>query len=261
MTTIRVRRDRPTALAWSAALTLTMLAVYVLTLRAAQPDAVESVSAASRVTREVTFEAIEAWTVSLARCESAGEARILASGVAQRGAAGLVQRDGEAWRVLGAAYERRREAERAAERVAGEGYAAQVVPVSADAVRLRVTASEAQIDALVAADALLRKQSAALGDMARQLDKGEMRPEAMRTLCAVAAGEASDAARALASPPGAPENALCAGLIERLEVLSGMLGALSESPQTTPEGLSGQARCAQLENLLGQAALQGSLKP
>ena len=45
-----VRRDRPTALAVSIALMVTMLVVYVLTLEAARPDAVERVSAAPRCT-------------------------------------------------------------------------------------------------------------------------------------------------------------------------------------------------------------------
>ena len=113
-TRVRVRRDRPGAAAWAIALVVTMLVVYLLTLDAARPDVVESVSAAPRVTREIAFEPIEGWCVSLCDCESAEAARIQASAYTSRGAAGYVARVNGVWHVLGAAYETRREAERVA---------------------------------------------------------------------------------------------------------------------------------------------------
>jgi hypothetical protein len=98
-----------------------------------------------------------------------------------------------------------------------------------------------------------------LGEIALQLDRGELRPEAARTLCGVSAEEAATAARALSAIPGASENALCAGLIGRLETLSDMEKALSGSGEQGAS-LSGMVRCAQIENFVGQRGMQEGLR-
>ena len=260
MTRVRVRRDRPSALAWAIALAVTMLAVYFLTLDAARPDVVESVAAAPRVTREIAFEPIEGWCVSLASCKSDGEARIQAAGFTARGAAGVAMRADGAWRVLGAVYESEREARRIAQRLRkDEDIDAEVICLSADALTLRITAPQYQIDAVEAADALLREQTWQLGQIALQVDRGEIRPEAVRTLCALAATEAGEAAKALAAILGAEENALCAALMGRLSALSQMLDSIAVSRDVSGAALSGMVRCAQIETLAGQREMQAGL--
>ena len=57
--TVRVRRDRPSALTWAVALAITMLMVYLLTLGTGYTDVVESVSSAPRVTRAIQFDALK----------------------------------------------------------------------------------------------------------------------------------------------------------------------------------------------------------
>ncbi len=257
MTRIRVRRDRPTPLAWAVALCVTMLAVYVLTLDIGGPDVVESMAPAPRVTREIGFDALEGWCVCMARCDTDQEARLRASATVNRGAAGYVTRLEDGWAVLGAVYESEKDARRIAARLADEAdIQADVVPVRARAVKLRITAPQAQIDAVAGADALLREQTRTLGQMALQLDRGELRPDAARTLFAVAAGEAKEAAEALSAIPGAGENALCAGLIGRTEALGGLLEALSAQSGSGGAAYSGMVRCAQLENFVKQAEFQ-----
>ena len=259
-TRVRVRRDRPSALSWAIALAVTMLIVYLLTLNAGQPDVVESVSAAPRITQAVAFDALEMYLVSLQSCPTAEQARMQAAGFTARGAAGYIYEDGDTWRVLGAAYASQRDAQRIAQRlIDDEGISAEVISLEADAVNMRITAPEAQITAIVAIDELLRAQTQQLGDIALQLDRDEIRPDAARTLCAVAATEADEAARALSSIPGAGENGLCAALIERAEVLTQMLDAISESDQDANTDLSGMLRCAQIENFIGQCQLQLAL--
>ena len=49
MKTMRVRRERPSAVSWGIALVITMLIVYILTLDAGRMVVVESVSAAPRI--------------------------------------------------------------------------------------------------------------------------------------------------------------------------------------------------------------------
>jgi hypothetical protein len=78
MTRVRVRRERPTALALAVALCVTMLVVYVLTLDVKGPDAVQSMAAAPRVTKEIAFDDLSGWAVSMAACESQQAARLQA---------------------------------------------------------------------------------------------------------------------------------------------------------------------------------------
>ncbi len=258
---IRVRRERPTALAWAVALCVTMLLVYVLTLNAGGPDVVQSMAPAPRVTRQIAFEALRGWCVSMASCDSDQQARIAASAYSGRGAGGYVARLNGRWAVLGAVYASEKDAARIVKRLRDdEGIPAEAVRVEAERVKLRVTAPQAQIDAIAAADALLREQTARMGEIALQLDRGEIRPDGARTLCAVAAEDAAAASRTLSGIPGAAENALCAGLIRRLDALSDMQKALSAATSEKGASLSGMLRCAQIENFLGQVEMMEGMK-
>ena len=252
MTRVRVRRERPTALALAVALCVTMLVVYVLTLNASKPDVVESMAAAPRVMKEIAFDDLSAWAVSMAACDSQQAARLQASAWVGRGAAGCVwELDGQ-WRVLGALYDNRKAAERIAKRLSEEeGIPAEVIRLEAKGLTLRVTAPQAQIDRLTGADALLRAQVKQLGEVALQLDKGDIDPDAARALCALAATEAGRLADTLAAIPGAGENGLCAGLIEQLRAMSRMQATVAASNRADATTLSGMARCAQLEGFCG----------
>lgn len=260
MKRVRVRRERPTALAWAVALCVTMLVVYVLTLGADAPDVVDSMAPAPRVTREIEFEALEGWCVRMATCGSDQEARLAASAYSGRGAGGYVTPLEGEWAVLGAVYASEKDAARIARRLRDdEGIPAEAVALRAEGVKLRITAPQAQIDAIAEADALLRRQTDQLGQIALQLDRGEIRPEAARKLCAVAAEEAARAGQSLAGIPGAADNGLCSGLIGRLEALAGMLEALAATGESGAS-LSGMARCAQIENFIGQREMQAGLR-
>ena len=261
MARVRVRRDRPTALAVAVALCVTMLVVYVLTLNLKGPDVVESMAAAPRVTRQIEFMPLEGWGVVMARCESEQEARLQASAWVGRGAAGcVVQWDGK-WVVLGAVYASEKDARRIAGRLSeDEGLAAGTLRMRAEGLTLRITAPQAQIDAIAAADALLRKQADQLGSVALQLDRGEIGPDAARTLCALAATEGGDAAKAVGGIPGAADNALCLGLYQRLLSLSEMHKTVAGSARASGASLSGMLRCAQVETFVGHWALLNGLK-
>ena len=257
---MRVRRERPTALAWELALCVTMMVGYVLTLNAGKPDVVESMAAAPRVTREIQFEALTGWCVCMARCDSDQAARLAASAYSHRGAGGYVTPLDGGWAVLGAVYDSERDAARIAQRLSEEaGVPAEAILLEAAPVKLRITAPQAQIDAIAEADALLRQQGGRLGEIALQLDRGELHPEAARTLCAVAAEEARGAAQALSAIPGAADNALCAGLIARLAALADMESTLSESLEQGAS-LSGMIRCAQIESFIGHREMQNALR-
>ena len=250
--TVRVRRERPTALAWSIALAVTMLAVYAVTWTAARPKAAELASASPRVTRTVHLEALEGWCVALGAWEDAGRARVEAAGFAARGAAGSVCEADGAWRVLGALYDTKREADRAARKISdGEDLRADALPMAAAAVDLRITAPASQIELIQAADDMLREQVAKSGEMAIQLEKGRIQPEAFKTLCALAATEADALAGKLNAWPGAKDNALCAALGKRLTALAAQLNAVATTAQTDTAALSGMLRLAGIDDFLG----------
>lgn len=255
-TRVWVRRERPTVLAWSIALAVTMLAVYALTWTAAQPEA-RSVAAVPRVTREIELEGMKGWCVTLGRFSDAGQARVEAAGCAARGAAGgLYEADG-AWQVLGAMYDSEAQARRAAKKIVdGDDLEAGVLPMEVKEARLRVTAPETQIDLIEGADALLRRQAGTLGTLAVQLEKGQAQPEAVRTLCALAATEAGAMAEKLNVFPGASENALCAALTERLGALSEQLNAISRTGQSSVAALAGMLRLAGIDDFMGLVNLR-----
>ena len=256
-TRIYVRRERPTALAISIALAVTMLVVYVLTLDAVGPDVVESVSAAPRVTREIEFAELEGWCVSLGQWDSEDQARAEAAQYTELGAAGrVIEIDGR-WHVLGAMYDSRKQASRVAETL---DVPAAVVPLSAEAVRMRITAPERQIDLIVAADGLLRDSAWQLNGIAQQLDRGEIQPEAALTLCALSASEADALREKLSFIPGAEENALCAALLEALGNAAERMEALRSGGVSGTAALSGLVRLAGMETFLELRELQMRLR-
>ena len=257
---IQVRRERPTALSWSIALTVTMLVFYVLTLQSGRQEVVETVAPAPRVTRTVALEAVEGWCVSLGQYPNEDSARMEAAGYVSRGSAGFVFESDGKWHVLGAMYEGERDAGRVAARLQREGFGeAAVLPLTADALTLRITAPDQQIDAIAAVDAALLGQIRQLGVLALQLDRGEIRPDGARTLCAVAQGEVGEAGRALARIPGASDNGLCAALVGAADGLAGQLGALAESGQDAPAALSGMMRLIQIDTFLRLRTIRAGL--
>lgn len=242
-TRVRVRRERPTALAWALALAVTMLAVYVLTLTAALPEPARQTAAAPRVARALELPPLEGWCVTLGGFPTPDEARMAAAGYAGSGAAALVYRSEQGWQVLGAQYDTQKQAERVAARLRdSEGIDAGVLRLSAEGLRLRITAPEDRVEAIAEAAALLKAQAGQLQALAAQLDRGELQPEAARTLCALAATEAGHLSARLS--PG--DDPLCAALSEALDRLSLHLDEIARSREPLP----GMLRRAGLDDLL-----------
>lgn len=255
--TVYVRRERPTALALSIALAVTMLVVYVLTLDAIGPDVVESVSAAPRVTREIEFAELEGFCVSLGRYDSADQARAEAAAFTDRGAAGRVWEFGGRFHILGAMYDARRQAQRVAETLE-DGISAEVIGLHAEAVRMRITAPDRQIDLIVAADGLLRDSVWQLNGIAGQLDRGEIQPESALTLCALSATEARGIWEKLSCIPGVEDSALCSTLMDNLTRFGDRLEDVKSDPGGSA-ALSGRIRLAGIDTFIDVMALQESL--
>ena len=179
-----------------------------------------------------------------------GEARIAAAALAMRGAAGAVWTDGTGSHVLGAAYPLEADAARIAARLAErELLDAGVLALSAQPVSLRITAPEADVEAIAGADRILRVQMDQAASMALQLDRGELSAASARTLAAVSASELEGARRALEAVPGADQSEFCAGLIDQLDGLSSALKAVAKGSDSGA-ALSGRLRCCHVYGVL-----------
>lgn len=250
---VKVRRDRPSVLAWSLAMVVTMLVVYLLTLGSAPPEAPrrgEEPAAGERVTRELSFEPLALYCVQFGSFDSAEEARIEAARYVERGAAGYVCAAAEKHLVLGAGYALEADAARVAERLAQEeGIPGAVFARESARVRMRVTAGENQIAALAAADAALRTQVDQLGELAFQIDRGELRGDAARTLIAIQAAQVRDVLGTLKAIPG--ENPIFSALTGQVEALAAALDVLSHAGGETDLALSGQIKYDYIQVRLG----------
>lgn len=156
----------------------------------------------ARATEEVVFEPLRAYLVSLGSYATGEEARIEAARNASRGAAGYLVEEGSSTLVLGALYFDAGQARTVADNLAqSEDLDAGVVVREAERVRLRVTATGAQIDCLRSTQAELCQTAAQMADLALQLDRAETDAKSARTLLNVAAARLEDRERALRSIP------------------------------------------------------------
>lgn len=258
--TVRVRRDRPSALSWALALAVTMLAVYLITLTApaAREEAAETAARGPRVTQELTLEGETAYFADLGCHADALLARTAAAQLAARGAAGVTYRDAEGIHVLGAAYRLEADAARIARQLSQrEQLSAAVLELSAEPVSLRITAPEQDVQAIVDADSILHTQLKQIASMALQVDRGELSAESARTLAAVACSELDAARNQLEQISGAAEDTVCAGLLFQLERLSGGLEAVGHGAERGA-ALSGRLRSCHVDGLLNRIEwLQG----
>lgn len=245
---VQVRRERPSGLAMAIALLLAMLMAYLSTL--GTDKGWQSVMASPRVTREVTFEKWKMHLVCVGRCDNEAQARLLAAGDAG-GGAGYVWKDEKDYRVLAAGFEGQADARRWVRRLsqtgAGEG---EVISLEASAVAMRMTGPEMTIGAIGEGEALLRDQVRAMGDMAVQLEAGEMDIGTARTLCAVAATRTRGALALIKAMPDGDENRLCKMLTERLDSLQGLLQTVSQWENQNASALAGRLRGIQIDVFL-----------
>lgn len=259
-TRVKVRRERPSALSWAIALAVTMLAVYLMTLGVSAGDSARQASASrERVTREIAFEGMEQYFADLGTYDDPTRARIAASELAERGAAGVViEEDG--WHVLGAGYALEADAARIAGQLSQqEGLSAGVRKRSAEGVSLRITAPEADVDAIAAADRILRAQLKQIASMALQVDRGEISAASARTLAAVSRSELDGSREALAAVSGAAENPVCAGLLSQLDSLCAALDAVARG-SLSGASLSGALRCCHVSGTLALIDFLNGLK-
>lgn len=240
---IRIRRERPSALSWAIALAVTMLAVYLITLStpAERPQPVEDKQTGT-ITEEITFDAYSVHFADLGCFEEGAQARLLAAALAERGAAGCLYTDTQGVHVLGAGYKNESDAKRIAAQLGEqERLTADVLFLSAEEVKLRVTAPEATVRAIADGHRILREQLAQAASLAAQLDRGELTGTAARMLASVSESEVRAALERLQKADGAAEHPVCVGLMDLLGCLAGNFDLAAHETDSAP-ALSGRLR-------------------
>lgn len=241
---VRVRRRHARSLRLSALFLLAALIIYLVSLAvgggapaqetAAEEGAQTSVAAGPALTQQVSMAPLSVYLVELGAYGDDASARVEAARNARRGAAGYILQENGVYYVMGACYDDKTQAQDVAARLTvSEQISAQVHEKSAGEVLLRVTASQAQVDALAAADAALREAAGQMGQIAFQLDGGELNADQARARLEVLELDAREALEALRAAAGETGGPVIEGLCELLRDLLENLDARIHQDEET----------------------------
>jgi len=195
MKRIRLRRNRPSALAAALALMLTMFSVFLITQAAGGRDD-RAASAGGYGTADIRMEGMQAQLEIIGRYDQAMEAQVAAAQCLAGGGAGIVVPDGESYAVVYAAhadadaYKARAGSERSAHIVSGSG------------LTLRASGSAAQAAALQQAVDLLRTLAVQTGSLASSLESGGTDAGSVQALISVYLTQGRSARDALSGSAG-----------------------------------------------------------
>ena len=248
---VYVRRRGPCPAVWLTLLMMAALMAFVFfarpTIQALTVDLDQAPPSEERVTQEVSFAGHEIYLVTLARMEDAALARVEAARYVPRGAAGYVFSEGGSYQVAGNGYATQEEAEKVAASLGeAEGIEAGVVRRGAEGALLRVTATQAQLSALVEGEGMVRRLGQELATYALALDRGERQAPVLRAALSLSAQEAAQAGARLSKAAGEDPNPVAAGVIELLTQLSDDLSLLATEEQDTPLSFSSKLKYAYL---------------
>ena len=169
MSTIRVRRSRPSPIALALALMLTMFFVYAISLSG--PNEADNAAAQLPSTAEVRMEGMELSFLCAERVSDPLEARIRASYCDQQGGAGLILPDGSEYAIILEAV--------------SDPDAAGGVRRSAVGLTLKLQGDASEIAAISGAVRFLRAQAVETGALAAALETGGSDAASVRALLEV----------------------------------------------------------------------------
>lgn len=252
---VYVRRRGPCPAVWLTLMMMAALMAFVFfarpTIQALTVDLDQAPESAERVTQEISFTGLEIYLVTLAQMDDAALARVEAARYVPRGAAGYVFSEGGSYQVAGNGYATREEAEKVAASLSeSEDIEAKVLRRGAAGALLRVTATQAQLSALVEGEAIVRRLGQELSVYALALDRGERQAPVLRAALSLSAQEAAQAGARLTKAAGEAPNPVAAGIIELLTQLSDDLSLLAGEDQDTPLSFSSKLKYAYLSTEL-----------
>ena len=263
---VYVRRSAPSPAVWLSLFMVLALGAFVFfarpILNQTALDMDQAPVTSERVTRDVSFDALSLYMVELTRIDDPTNARIEAARYVPRGAAGYIYTLDGAYLVIGAGYATAAEAEKvAAQLTESEGIAAKVHALSGDNVGLRVTATEAQLSALIEGEQALRALTSAMAAHALSLDRAEAQPAAMRAALAIEAEQAHSASTQLTRAAGDQPNSVAKALIEQLSTFTEVCRRLAAEDADTALILSSKLKYAHLDARMNHIAFLNALMP
>lgn len=206
-------------------------ALYMYTLPDLKPQTAQ-VMAENRpvVTSEMVFPARIVYAACFGVYMNDSEAKIEAARYTGRGAAACVRYVDEGAALLGAAYT----SEGDARSVCGylnrdEGIPAEVAAYRANALRIRITASEDRIIALETARDTLDTVPESLDNLSRAIDAGSIGVETARSLTAVIRHDVSESLTGAESAAGESSDPMCRALISALRDVNDTIEPLTHS--------------------------------
>ena len=242
---IRVRHRSARSLRMAVALLFVALGLYVASLWLQTGRQTESPPPqnAEMVASERTFPVLGGYFVQLHRARDASTARIEAARHMRRGAAGYVMQDGESYLVIGALYDAKEEAEAVVSRlIEREGIAAEVVARQFGGVKLRVTATQAQIDAFFLGEESLRPLTSRLAELAQQLDQGKIGIEPAARQIGLIHEESALRLHALRDALGGDEHPLMRRLCALYELMEQATGDAALNAAQSPLSFSAKIK-------------------
>ena len=240
---------------------IAMYGAYMYTLPAVTDNELAAVSGEAQITAQITLPEKRLYAVSLGTYDTEDEARPDAAAYALRGAAGLIHETNDGWAILGAGYSTEGEAGSVCSQLrANEDISAQVILFDTDEVRISLTATRTQTEAITAALDMLEDMPSALMQLAAQLDGGSLNTATARTLVSVGYSDACAARDALTSALGTTAD-IFARLVET-EIMELCDSLEIISSEAGPRGLSFSSwlkQCA-LETDLGIICMMDALR-
>lgn len=241
-------------------LAVAMYGVYMYTLPASVPQEAAMASGEAQVNSQITLPAKALYAVVLGVYDTEDEARPDAAAYALRGAAGTIVETNDGWALLGAGYRTEGAAASVCAQLrSNEDIDTQVMLFGADEVRISLTATRTQTEAIAAALDMLEDMPDTLMQLAAQLDRGDINTATSRTLAAAALTEAEAARDALSAAIGTT-----ADIFSRLtetEIMEFCDTLRLISGEDGPRGLSFSSWLKQcsLETELGMIALMDAM--
>lgn len=270
---VRVRRKHQRSMRLSMLFLVFSLAIYLLSyaVRLSMPGPVSEgapesapvsvgAPAAEQVTRDIRFDALTCYLVELGNCDSAEAARIEAGRYVGRGAAGYVLQDGQSFAVVGACYESLEEAQKVAARLEEqEKLPCRVRTLTGPPAALRVTATQAQIDALEGAERSVRGLTGQLGDISYGLDGGTLSVDAAKEQLSRMRAEAELRVQALERAAGSEKNSVIDEMMMLASELRQLLQDRIASSETNRLSFSAQIKYNKITMRVRHAAFLSAL--
>lgn len=233
-----------------------MYGVYMYTLPESTGGDAAMASGGAQISAQVTLPAKRLYAVVLGRYDTEAEARPDAAAYALRGAAGSIVETEDGWVILGMGYDSDSEAGSVCAQLRNnEDIGAQVMLFSAEEVRMALTATRAQAEAITGALDILEDVPGELYQLAAQIDSGQCDTSTARSLMAVKHTECARARDGLTAALGTTADIFSRLVETELMELCDMLAIVADDGG--PRGLSFSSWLKQgaLETELGMIAL------